>query len=149
MKNIILNSLLVVFSIVTFTSFSQINELDTLKCNINIVAKTIRDIETISEKEMIQFIKTFDKECANNAEFSEFSNEALFIVIQNKPGLFISTIEKEIDEIDLDAIIIDLENPMNDLIDLQNTLNSIKKAQGNVDLKSQIENALQVAIDKN
>lgn len=132
-------------SILTLTFFlflvnvnSQNDEKTSLKCNIEIVVEINENIENISENLMLRFLKTFGEECKNNVEFSEFSNETLFKVIQNEPGLFCKVIEKNNNQIDFGLIVSELKNPINDLIDLELTIKKIADTKTSHSLKSQL-----------
>ena len=137
-------------SILTLTFFlffvnvnSQNNEKTSLKCNIEIVLETNENIENISEDLMLRFLKIFGPECKNNVEFSEFSNETLFKVIQTEPELFCSVIENNKDQVDIGIIISELKSPLHDLIDLELTIDKI----ASVKTKSSLKNKLILAIN--
>jgi hypothetical protein len=132
-------------SILTLTFFlffvdvnSQNNEKTTLKCNIEIVLETNENIENISEDLMLRFLRTFGTECKNNVEFSEFSNETLFKVIQTEPELFCKILENNKNQIEFDEIISELKSPINDLIDLDLTINRIANTKTEFSLKSKL-----------
>ena len=92
---------------------------------------------------MLTFLQTFGEECKNNIEFSEFSNETLFQVIQNNPELFSETIEGNLDLIDLETILFDLKNPLHDLINLRLTINRI----ADTDLDPEIKGKMLIALN--
>jgi hypothetical protein len=98
---------------------------DSLKCNISVVLEANQNKENISEGLMFKFLKAFGKDCKNNVEFSEFSNETLFLIIQKNADLFAEILENNLKAIDFEEIIFNLENPLNDLIDLDLTINKI------------------------
>jgi hypothetical protein len=148
MKNKIITSIGILILFIPSWIFSQSGKTDTLKCNVNIVTSTFQELNDLSQGRMIEFFKTFGGECENNAEYQEYSNEVLFKVLQTDPELFISSIDLEKNEIDLDDIISNLENPLFDLIDLEKTLIVIESTQCDTNLKSQITNAIQIAIEK-
>lgn len=132
-------------SILTLTFFlfilnvnSQNNEKTSLKCNTEIVLGTHENIDNISEDLMLRFLKTFGEECKNNVEFSEFSNETLFKVIQNEPELFCKVIEKNNGQIDFGKIVSELKSPLHDLIDLELTIEKIADTKSSPTLKSQM-----------
>ncbi len=132
-------------SILTLTFFlffvnvnSQNNEKTSLKCNIEIVLETNENIENISEDLMLRFLRTFGTECKNNVEFSEFSNETLFKVIQIKPELFCKVLENNKNQIDLEIIISELKSPLHDLIDLELSIEKIANTKTNKSLKSKL-----------
>lgn len=111
------------------SSFGQAS--DSLKCNISIAQEVYENIDRVSNGLMLKFLKTFGKDCKNNVEFSEFSNETLFMVIQKNPELFTKTLEINLNQIDLNELLFNLENPLHDLIDLDLTINKI--ADTNID----------------
>lgn len=104
-------------------SFGQ--ESDSLKCNISIVREAYQNIDRISGELMLKILKTLGRDCKNNVEFSEFSNETLFKVIQKNPEVFAETLENNLNQIDIKEIIYNLENPLHDLIDLDLTIDKI------------------------
>ncbi len=122
-------------------SFGQ--ESDSLKCNISIVREAYQNIENISGELMLQFLKTFGKDCKNNVEFSEFSNETLFKVIQKNPEVFSEILEKNLNQIDFEEIIFNLRNPLHDLIDLDLTINKIADTK----IEKSIKDKLIIAIN--
>ncbi len=117
---------------------SQNNEQTLLKCNTKIILEAYENIDNISEDLMLRFLTTFGKECKNNVEFGEFSNETLFKVIQNEAELFCKVIEANKEKLDTDIIISELESPLHDLIDLELTINEIADTKTNYSLKSKM-----------
>jgi DNA-binding protein Fis len=128
-------------------SYSQERQADSLKCNISIINEVYENIENISSDLMLQFLKTFGEDCKNNIEFSEFSNETLFKVIQKKPELFCKMIEKLEDEIELDIILLELETPLLDLINMKTTRNQIKNTKISDDIKKRLLDSIDKAIN--
>ena len=80
-----------IFCLFFFNSNSQNNNIS--KCDLTIVLETSNKINNLSEDLILRFLQTFGKECKNNVEFSEFSNEVLFKVIQGYPELFYKIIK--------------------------------------------------------
>jgi hypothetical protein len=121
-------------------SFGQ--ESDSLKCNISIVGEAYDNFDKVSESLMLKFLKTFGKDCRNNAEFSEFSNETLYKVIQGNPEIFAKTLENNLNQVDFNEILFNLENPVNDLINLDLTINKIADTK----IENSIKDKLIIAI---
>ncbi|WP_163325824.1 hypothetical protein [Draconibacterium mangrovi] len=128
------------------SSFGQ--KTDSLKCNISIVLEMEDSIETATGELTVRFLKTFGQECRNNAEFSEIGNETLFKVIQKQPNLFCETLEKYESEVDLNSILLEIESPVIDLINLDLTKEQVSQTKINQDLKKRLLNALDKAIEK-
>lgn len=136
----------------TLLSFILINnsygqEPDSLKCNVAVLAKINAQIDNISEKLMLNFLQTFGQECKNNVEFSEFGNETLFKVIQNQPEHFCTTLDKYQSKINLEIILLEIENPINDLIGLNQTKKIISDIKMNNELKLKLINSFEQAIN--
>ncbi len=115
---------------------------DSLKCNISIVREAYQNLDRISGELMLKFLKTFGKDCKNNVEFSEFSNETLYKVIQKNPEVFVNILENNLEQIDFEEIIFNLENPLHDLINLDLTINKIADTKINKSLKAKLINAI-------
>lgn len=73
------------------------NQVDTLKCNTEILLKVYQNKDSLDEETLHQFFLTFGEECINNAEYSEWSNELLFDILQLYPAqiiIFLKTMKK-------------------------------------------------------
>ncbi|WP_319481653.1 hypothetical protein [uncultured Draconibacterium sp.] len=136
-----LNLLLICLILLNIYSYGIEN--DSLKCNISVVREVYQNQDNVSKKLMLEFLKTFGKDCKNNVEFSEFSNETLYKVIQKNSDVFSKTLEDNLNQIDFNEIIFNLKNPLNDLIDLDLTI--IKIADTKID--KSIKDKLIIAIN--
>ena len=142
--NILALTLVLVFF--NFNAFGQ--KSTSIKCNVSIVNEMENNIGTASENLMTKFLETFGKECNNNVEFGEYSNETLFKVIQNQPNLFFKILEKNRDKIELDQIIDEIENPISDMINLKLVQQKITEIKTNDSTKKRLLKAIEVAIAK-
>ena len=127
--------------------FAQNFEKDTLKCNIKVILEISEQVETISDLQMERLLKAYGKECSNNVEFSEFSNEILFKTIQKQPELFCNIFEKIKSEIELEVILLELETPIHDLINMKFTRRQIEKTRISDDIKNLLLNSIDKAIN--
>ncbi|WP_321344211.1 hypothetical protein [uncultured Draconibacterium sp.] len=141
---------IVLFSIALSTGISsaQKEKSTPLKCNIEIILEMSEKIENCNEKLILNFLQTFGQECKNNAEFSEFGNETLFKVIQKQPKLFCEVLEEYKSKIDLNSIILQIENPVIDLINLDSIKEQVSHTKISQELKNTILNAIDRAIEK-
>ncbi len=137
-----INTLILIFFISIFNLSLNGQESFTEKCNISVVLEMHENLENISEDLMLKFLKTFGPECKNNVEFSEFSNETLFKVVQQQPELFGKTLDKHISDLEFDSILFVLENPLHDLIDLNLTKERISELGINMEIKEKLLKAL-------
>ena len=71
-----------------------------------------------------EFICIFDKSCINNAEFFEYYNESLFIVLEQNPFRFIETLSL-FDKNKISQIVGILEAPINDSIDVSKIIDLV------------------------
>jgi hypothetical protein len=116
------------------------------KCDIEKVALVNDSIERLTPHLINGFLCTFDRTCDNSAEFSEWSNETLFLVILKEPNLFLEAISNN--KFDNESIIAAIENPIHDLFDLQRTYDSIKTSKIKSGLKDRYLNAIFIAGQK-
>ncbi len=118
-KRIKIEAIILIFLtiIVSVNSYGQ--RKDSLKCNISIVSEANNSGEKISEDLMLRFLKTFGKDCRNNAEFTEFSNKTLFKVIQKNPEKFVKILNNNLSKIDFNEVLINLRNPIEELTDIE------------------------------
>lgn len=134
--------LLACLSLVTSAAFGQ----KVQKCDGAVIEYTQARAGKLTKKEMKNFLLTFGKECDNNVEFAEFSNEVLFLVLNRQTRLTLKTIEKEEKQLELEAIRDDLSYPISDIIPLKEILNKVKKVKMESRLKSLIVESLNTAV---
>lgn len=123
-----------------------LGQLNHLKCDI-LKVKVLNDsIENLSQNIVNDFLMTFDKECKNNAEYSEWSNETLFLLLARKPDLFLQGIQNS-KGIDRKCIISEIENPIKD-IDLKKIYSELKSVNMPSEFKESVCHALKTAAKK-
>ena len=115
------------------------------KCDGSIVLSTKEKVGQLTKKDISKFLFTFGKECRNNVEFSEFSNEVLFEVLDKQTELTLRTLEKEEKQIELDEILDDLSSPISDMITVKNLIPKVETAKINDRLKKLIVDRLRMA----
>src|SRR5690606_24655698 len=112
------------------------------------VLSTIADkIGKAKQKEIADFLLTFGEECRNNIEYSEWSNELLFVLLDKQTELTIKTIEKEEKKLEMVAILEDLSSPLLDP-DIKNIISRIEKVKIKKELKDKIIERLKTADGK-
>ncbi|WP_020527084.1 hypothetical protein [Flexithrix dorotheae] len=60
---------------------------DCKKCNIDALKKLSRNFEDLNHEIVKQFVCTFDSSCNTNIEFSQWSNELIFTLIEEDISL--------------------------------------------------------------
>lgn len=117
-----------------------------MKCDGAVIQYAEARAGRLTKSDMKNFLSTFGKECDNNVEFSEFSNEVLFLVLSKQTKLTLKTIEKEEKQLDLEAILGDLREPISDMIHVENILPKAKKIKIESRLKTRIIESLNTAV---
>jgi hypothetical protein len=116
------------------------------KCDDTILSGVHKKIGKLNRNEIAKFLMSLGKECENNAEFSEWSNELLFAVLDKQTDLMLKTIEKEERNIELDVILEDLESPISDMIVVRSLIPKVEKAKISKRVKQQILDRLKIAV---
>ncbi len=117
------------------------------KCNIQVIKNIYENIEKLSLKIINEFICSIDKSCNNNVEFSEWSNEMLFKIIEKNPTLYFIAL-KDFKSEKQQYILSEIENPVIE-IDYQKIYNSIKEINVEQELKEEYLNSLKIISKKN
>jgi len=112
-------------------------------CNILVIKHTEDHINNLSYVDLQCFLKTFSKDCLNSIEYSEYSNDILYKVLEKYPENFIRcmTIEKTIDS---NYILSELSTPLLD-INCAVIFKKVQNASGSVLIKDKILKALNKA----
>jgi hypothetical protein len=131
---------LIILASTTLTASGQIR-----KCDVTRLRYTSEKIGKLTAAEITDFLLTFGQECRNNAEYSEWSNELLFKVLDQQTELVLKTIEKEESGIEFAIILDDLSNPIMDGVNLKNLVARIEKIDFNPRLKQEIIKSLNTA----
>ena len=135
----------IVSFILFFTEINGQEDVST-KCSIEIVANTKNNINTLTESQLLLFLKSFDSTCQTNVEYSQFSNETLFEVLQSQTELIINCIEKYHSQIQYDIIISKLSNPIHDGFDLVKIKEKVEQIDEETKTKRNILESLDKAI---
>lgn len=85
-----------------------------MHCDITIIKRVESHLGKLEYIDMLQFLYTFSKDCSKNVEYSEYSNEVLFKVLERYPKELIFCMSKE-EGIDLDYIYSELATPIHDI----------------------------------
>ncbi len=116
------------------------------KCKIQTVKKVYNNIEDLSYGVISEFLCAIDKTCKNNVEFSEWSNEMLFKIIEKNPTLYFRVL-KELKKEKQKYILSKFENPIID-IDYKKIYNNIEKLNLEKEMKIEYLNSLKIIAKK-
>jgi len=111
-------------------------------CSIETILKISDHLDSITIWMVDDFLCTFNDSCLNNAEFTEFWNETLFIILLHKPEVLITSIQNHPEK--ERSILKEISNPVNDGIDLE----AITQKLSNLP-ESQMQKTVLLAIVRN
>ena len=120
----------------------------TTKCDMAKLLDVSKHVGKVTHQEMIDFLLTFGEECQNNVEYSEWSNELLFELLEKQTELIVKTIAHQSKVIELAAILENLEDPINDSFNLKSIIAKVDKVNFNPEVKDEIVNRLKIADSK-
>ena len=88
------------------------------KCDMNAIVDISDRVQKYTYAQIQDFLCTFDAQCESNVEFSEFSNEQLFKILESYPQVLIQVLQA-VDDSKQHLILDELENPIHDGFDLE------------------------------
>ena len=115
-----------------------IDNFDENKCLSEPLIALSENIENLNDSIMFNFLNTFSVICANNIEFSQWSNELLFKVMDKEPALFVKILSNNIELLDTSAIYREMRAPLYDLIDVNSIRQKISILEIENDLKEDL-----------
>lgn len=112
-------------------------------CNTEFLAHLNND-KNITDYEIFEFLESFsDQGCKNNVEYSEYSSEVLFLLLDNKTSVFL----KKLDEISPQAravVLQELSSPV-----IERDMPALAKKVGRTDGSPKTISEVIVALVKN
>lgn len=124
---------------------STLHGQDTKKCDIPLVGATHERAGQLTAPEVSDFLMTFGPECRQNVEYTEFSNEVLFLVLDKQMDLTLEMLEGDQQQLDLEEILYNLSAPLTDAVSMSSLLQRVEKAGISKSLKERIVAALREA----
>ena len=124
------------------------NNQSSYNCKIEYVLVAHKNLNELTNEIVKDFLLTFDSTCSNNIEYSEFSNQTLFEVLDSNPQLFCHVMRAESKIVHYQVIIDALKAPINDGIPLNEILHKIENLKPNDKLKMDLVKSLNIAITK-
>ena len=116
------------------------------KCDIEKIRAVNENLTALTSEIISNFLCTLDNSCKTSAEFSEWSNETIFKVLDNAPKVFLQVAAKNGNNISI--LLTEIQNPIHDTIDFQSIYSKLKQVQGRENLKRKFLDALIIAADK-
>lgn len=135
----------VIWTLLTLMSSSLFGQT-VKKCDGSVLSLVSGKIGKLNQKEITDFLMTFGEECRNNVEYTEWSNELLFDVLDKQTELALTTIQKEKTKIDLEEILDVISSPLLDE-DIDKLIEKVNMTKVDARLKQTILNKLKIAKD--
>ena len=127
----------------TTRSHLDLDQVEIFTCNISVVLHVNMNMDSLTTKDIDAFFRTFDQSCRDNVEFSEFSNETLFMLLENYPGEALRVLQEHGSDFDLKTIYEEIRSPLLDQI----PINQINKAIINQKLKGPVIDSVKAALE--
>jgi len=99
----------------------------------------------LTHQEIMNFLLTFDDQCQSNVEYTEWSNELLFEMLNTQTELTVKTIANETKSIERVAVLKNLEEPLHDRFNLKSIIAKVEKVKFNAEAKREIVSRLKIA----
>lgn len=118
------------------------NETDCDKCDIVVLKKVNDNLNALTYEIVNSFLCTFDTTCKNNVEYSQWSNELLFRVLENSPLIFLEVAASK--QINNELILNEIKSPLL-YFNLQIIYDNLKATSELSELKTKYLEALLIA----
>lgn len=137
---------LIVGSILSSPAFSDNVVINCEKCEIKKVKAVAENINSLTYELTKDFFCTFDKSCQKNTEYSEWSNEIIFELLDNNANLFLTVLETESVETQ-QMLIEEIETPIHEF-DLKRIHRRVETTKFEGTLKKEVLDAISIAKKK-
>lgn len=115
------------------------------KCDMNVLRQVDKWMGTLSPVDVREFFLTFGYECRSNPEYSEWSNELLFKMLQSQTELTIRVLEKHKEQFALHEILYALSYPVGEGLDINSIIVRVEKLKVEKQLKVELVDKLNLA----
>ena len=110
---------------------------------MSVLVQADSSLDHLSDHLLERFLLTFDSTCHRNAEYSEWSNDLLFKVIQAHPRGVLAILQSN-RNVDFTYILSELQDPIGDC-DVQWIYSKVKKVHGYSGIKKRVLESLEQA----
>jgi len=114
-------------------------------CNVKKVLIVHQNIDNLSEQNVLDFLLTFNKSCKKNVEYSEFSREVLYELLDKNPLILIEVMDRFNSEIDKEYILYRLKSSN---FDFKEILLKLRKIEEKSIVKNEIINILKIQTEQ-
>lgn len=132
--------------ILTITLSTVFAQSDCLKCDIEKVKIVNDNIDKLTFQMVKDFLCTFDNSCGANIEYSEWSNEILYKLLDKNPDLVFKVLEQNNFD-NIKTLLDEIENPIHEF-DYQRIYEKVSDLKTKSDIKGRVLKSLELASDK-
>lgn len=111
---------------------------ENIKCDVKILRQVSEKMGTLTQPEITTFLSTFGKECKSNAEYSNWSNDLLLVLLDVQTEVTLKTIEESQSQFELDVILDNLDQPVTDRVNVKTLAPKVQKVSMDEGLKKRI-----------
>lgn len=122
------------------------NDRSCQKCDLETLKTLNEHLDNLTFKIISDFVCTFDLTCKNNIEYSEWSNELLFKVLDKSPKLLFEVLGSQ-QYRNKEIVINEVKSPVLE-IDFQNLYDKVKIAPGVTVIRAEFLTAIITAAEK-
>ena len=122
---------------------SNREEFSCIPCNIKTISDVTKNMEKIKDSQVEKFLCTIKKECELNIEFSQYSNEVLFDILDKHTNKFVIAFSK-VPVPEREYLLFVISNPLLDY-NIEDFQLKVKNSEGSTEIKSLILKALKDA----
>lgn len=120
--------------------------IDCKKCDIDRIRILNANLEQLDYEMVVEFLCTLDPTCRTNAEYSEWSNEMIFLLLESSPGPFLQALQD--DRLDvLNEVLDKIKSPVMEF-DYQEIYNKVENLVQQEPVKNKVLKALEIAAGK-
>ena len=139
MKRTVLATILILTS---WSGYADNLSMDDSLCS-QVFLNTYKAGKTVNEHQINEFLGALGCEYFSSAEGGEFGNELLFSIVLSHPEIFLKSFSNQ-ERLIQNIILVELERPVHDGIDLAKVRTSVSNAHGDKKVKERILNAIKV-----
>lgn len=136
--------MLIFLTLIVLQGYGQVVK----KCDSKVLLETSKRVGTLNQKEITDFLLTLGHQCRDSIEFSEWSNELLFNILDKQTELALTTLDKKQGEMETKTILGILSSPIADNVNILSLIDKIEKVTFNDILKTHIVANLTLANNK-
>jgi hypothetical protein len=116
-----------------------------LKCDVTILLETSKKTGSLSQSNIFRFLHTFGQECRTDVEYSEWSNELLFSVLNRQTQATLIVLYKKERSLDIEEIIHSMSSPLNDFVGIDSLIVKVEGTNPANPMRGKVLEALMIA----